>query len=540
MCSVLEGHLVTFKIRYAIAHLSHTTSIVMKHILFFFILIFSTFSLAVHAQEIHKCGTTAEDGMHIKQRMLENRATVNQVRSRNAVSYVPIRFIIMGTDSGSGYISETKCLEAICLLNEFYEDLDIIFYLKEFEYLNNSTVYNNAKCSTCDNFFSDYMDGRYNAMNMFIVNNAGAGAGGGITLGFYAPSVPGLPRDYIVIRKANLLDVDVTAHEVGHFFSLSHPFLGWEGAPYNDINPQPAPATAPSGQNPTERANGSNCTTAGDGICDTPADYLNAFSPSHSGNCEPYDGGALDPLGTPIDPQEENIMSYFRNCSEYVLTPQQIEAVLDDISSTKRFYLKIGNPAPTNGPIAGTPELTFPADGTQLDTYDGITLTWTAVSEATEYIVEIDNSSIFASPNFQRYFVSGTSLTVNLIEDAPYYWRVLAYNPVYTCEPFSETSFFRTGLLSATNEIAELERVSVSPNPVQYGEPILVTLSTLTSFDAKLEVVDMTGRVVFHEQLKIAGGQTALSIETGALQTGMYFIRLESASGVNSTKVIIQ
>jgi hypothetical protein len=50
----------------------------------------------------------------------------------------------------------------------------------------------------------------------------------------------------------------------------------------------------------------------------------------------------------------------------------------------------------------------------------------------------------------------------------------------------------------------------------------------------------MTGRVVFHEQLKIAGGQTALSIETGALQTGMYFIRLESASGVNSTKVIIQ
>ena len=102
----------------------------MRHLIVLLLLLPALF---IHSQTIHKCGTTAEDGMHIKQRMLENREDVSIVRSRNAVSYIPIRFIIMGTDAGSGYISETRCLEAICLLNEFYEDLGLIFYLKEFE-----------------------------------------------------------------------------------------------------------------------------------------------------------------------------------------------------------------------------------------------------------------------------------------------------------------------------------------------------------------------------------------------------------------------
>lgn len=509
----------------------------------FLLLLFFTPALA-WSQHIHGigCGTSVEDGALIKERLFANRADDYQhASSRNAVEYVPVRFNIVGTDNGGGYVSELRAFEAICLLNEYYEDLGLTFYFKEFTYINNSTLYNNAKCSSCELFLSSYMQDKYDAMNIFLLKNSGTIPSGGNSAGFYAPSTPNINRDYIVINNSSLLQVSVTPHEIGHFFSLSHPFFGWEPAPYNDINPQPAPNQSPSGFTPTERANGTNCNFAADGFCDTPPDYLNALSPNYSNNCSDYDGGALDPLGVEIDPQEENLMSYFNSCSNYILTPEQQEAVLDDVGSPGRFYLKLGNPAPTSGEITETATLQSPPNDADLDLYNGITLSWDAVPEATEYIVEVDVSPVFSTPNLQRFYVTGTSVTLDWIEDAPTYWRVMAFNPTNTCEPFSDPFFFRTGLVSSSVDIQELNSWNIFPNPIPSGQSLTLNVDASETFQAVVEVIDLTGRVVYRQAAQSfpAGGATR-SIPTGNLQPGLYTLKLQSQDGLSSKRFVVQ
>ncbi|MCH2142395.1 MAG: right-handed parallel beta-helix repeat-containing protein [Phycisphaerales bacterium] len=92
-------------------------------------------------------------------------------------------------------------------------------------------------------------------------------------------------------------------HEVGHYFNLRHTHSGWGGG---------------------ECVDGSNCASAGDGFCDTPAD------PNLSGvvdwdTCD-YVGDELDICGSglPYDPDTTNIMSYStKPCRDFLSSEQQ-------------------------------------------------------------------------------------------------------------------------------------------------------------------------------------------------------------------------
>lgn len=78
------------------------------------------------------------------------------------------------------------------------------------------------------------------------------------------------------------------AHEMGHFWGLPHTF-----------------------ENPgQELADGSNCTTAGDGICDTPADPYSGPDIEYVTDCI-FTWMGLDPNGDYYDPDVGNIMSYY-------------------------------------------------------------------------------------------------------------------------------------------------------------------------------------------------------------------------------------
>lgn len=80
-------------------------------------------------------------------------------------------------------------------------------------------------------------------------------------------------------------------HEMGHVFGLAHTFAG----------------------NGTENVDGSNCDTAGDGICDTPADPYNPALTDeidYQRGCEFIFEG-LDANGQYYQPDMGNIMSYY-------------------------------------------------------------------------------------------------------------------------------------------------------------------------------------------------------------------------------------
>lgn len=96
---------------------------------------------------------------------------------------------------------------------------------------------------------------------------------------------------FIVMEKG-CISPNTLAHEMGHYFGLSHTFAGG-----------------------TELVDGSNCLTAGDKICDTPADPFVDGDPLGiyvNSSCT-FTGLMKDANGDYYQPDVGNIMSYY-NC----------------------------------------------------------------------------------------------------------------------------------------------------------------------------------------------------------------------------------
>jgi hypothetical protein len=103
-------------------------------------------------------------------------------------------------------------------------------------------------------------------------------------------SLPG-GSETIFMTKGSALG-KTFAHETGHFFGLHHTFETSFGA---------------------ELVDGSNCTTAGDLVCDTPADPHGGNTPAPDCQLDPY---TKDANGDWYVPQIGNIMSYYSDdCS---------------------------------------------------------------------------------------------------------------------------------------------------------------------------------------------------------------------------------
>lgn len=128
-----------------------------------------------------------------------------------------------------------------------------------------------------------------NRINVFYVNSIEqpSGACGYAGLG----QIQELSSSGIVIEKTpSCCGQRTHSHELGHYFSLEHTFAG-------------------SG---TELADGSNCATAGDGICDTPADpYVHPSPMANYVNGCYFIYMGQDANGDYYDPIVGNIMSYY-------------------------------------------------------------------------------------------------------------------------------------------------------------------------------------------------------------------------------------
>ncbi len=101
-----------------------------------------------------------------------------------------------------------------------------------------------------------------------------------------------------------------------------------------------------------------------------------------------------------------------------------------------------------DGTASGSPGHSTPVDLTVLTTAPGATMlltpadgatgvataptfTWTAVADAVDYLIEVDDNSDFSSPEFSAT-VTGTSATpsTSLAADTHYYWRVTTEQPL--------------------------------------------------------------------------------------------------------------
>ena len=508
------------------------------------------FCSSLSAQKGNFCGTT-ETGA-ITKRLIENKKylATHPIFER-AITYVPIKFHIISTDAGTGGVKESAILDMLCGLNEFYAPMDIQFFAKGgYNYFNSTAAATDPQSPAGELQLKSKKVKQM--INIFLCQSfTKAGL-----LGYYTEGYPGYQNDFLVIKKSEVSSGAKTAeHEIGHFFSLLHPFNGWEDNDYdplvhgNPVNILTAPTMSsepPFNSIAIEFVDGTNCQTAGDLICDTPASYNFANSYWSSKGCVPLDNSVKDYHMQIVAPDVKNIMDYFAACSDYHFSNKQQDLIKTDLTNRKATFgnNKLNCTTTPNLNIITTNVLSPNIDsGKVIPNYGDIKLDWEDSPGATAYIVEIDGATNFASPAYKSAIVTASEWTApGLVKNKKYYWHVYPYNEYSTCAGWSKTYGFTTGQwVVSTNDIKELDSWKINPNPANRNSVATLELNSLLTFTADIIVSDITGKTVLvKNSIAIQDGAQTIEISTANLNAGMYLVQLRTETGIATQKLVIQ
>ncbi len=502
-----------------------------------------------YAQLSKICGTSASDFETVKARLIQNKTYLKEnkdiAKSRNAVTYVPIKFHLVAENDGSGRIGINRVLDQLCILNATFEEFELQFYLKDgINEVNNSAIFGTTS-SGRESLDMQFERDR-EAINVWILDDATPPNTilEGRVLGFYQPTF-----DWVVVDKDFVNGDGFTLiHELGHYFSLLHPFHGWgdEGAPPYDetFEGKPAPFYAPDPINfnrdriLTENADGSNCEIAGDMICDTAAEYL-YFTEMDNSRCR-YSKPMIDPKGELIIPDASLIMGYFLESCVNRFTAEQVALMKADLQTNERRSLRANTP-PTINTITTIPTLRDPIDRKVTANYNKVQLSWAATPNATSYLVEVDRVPSFNDSSIRLLTNTPSIVLEDLLEpDRNYFWRVKPYNAGYTCAFASSTERFETGISTAVSSISSINNWDLSPNPVRVNGELYTTIEASGPFDADLKIYSLTGKLIYQVAKRFAVGNTQITIPTELLSAGVYMIQLTNEKGINNKKIIVQ
>lgn len=274
----------------------------------------------------HECGVSAADGALIKNRMLNNRLKKAELlrrmenyklgRNNDSTFYIPIQWHVVGTStpnsSGSySYEQGEEILASLCATNEDYAKFGVEFYLNNApNYWRQSLLRFNDGAAMGSYWMGIYKDTVNTPVNIFL------GASTPDAGGYYTPNLDLIFLGTDVFRR----DYHALSHELGHFFTLPHTFLGWENRDYagfmtggsNQKQATPTIINSLHDQQsyqveniyrPNDGSGKENCQYAADGFCDTWPNYRFGPAMSGSGRCDDYNNTAIDAFGHLFNPE---------------------------------------------------------------------------------------------------------------------------------------------------------------------------------------------------------------------------------------------
>lgn len=272
------------------------------------------FQSNISSQEISECGVvetpeSLEFYENNKEQIIQfEQEYLNNLGARRSITSIPIKAHIIRTSSGTGGLTVSELNDAMNVMNAFYANANMQFYICDgINYIDNSTYYN------FDNADEATMTGAYNVtglINIYFANSATSSSGASVCGYAYYPGGP----DTIIMVNSCALNGSTLAHEMGHFFSLRHTHGG----------------TA------NELVDGSNCTTEGDYLCDTPADPTLSYTNVNS-SCV-YIGSDTDANGDTYVPDPNNVMSYSRKECRTFFSPQQYARLYATFHTTRNNF----------------------------------------------------------------------------------------------------------------------------------------------------------------------------------------------------------
>ena len=509
-----------------------------KQLLTLLLIIMTTFIFAQAPipTEFEPCGTAPVKSKWLKAYQ-KNPAAFQQYTRNSTTLYAGITLHAVGTTGGGSYVLYDRLMEGFCDLNKDFKDADIQFFIEgeintidSSGWLSHSSVLEGAEMMFANNV--------PNTLNCYVVSNPAGNAG------------YNLPYAGIALNKVAASGGSHTwSHEVGHNFSIQHPFLGWEGKIYSYNTPTPTTVTYDYTYFKdtliidtliidtafVELTDGSNCTFAADGFCDTSPDYL-----SFGGwACNAQGQSSIlqkDPNGVDFRSDATNIMTYSNDACVTSFTPQQIAAMRAYLQTERSAYLY--NQNPIRDSIGVSPTMLSPING-DIEQFNYVDLTWETVPHATHYVVQVSRLASFAVIAYNG-IVSDTSLLLTeLLNDKTYYWRVKAFNQGYTCAPISPVESFETRNIARTENINSIEDFRIYPTVLESGQLLNIEIESRKNLDANIAIYNIAGQRVLQQNLDINAGKNKAQIAIPMLSGGTYIVHIQTAEGVINEKVVV-
>ena len=277
------------------------------------IILFLTAAPFSHAQLLIKpkreCGTVVTEAQKRVELERAARGYDFLAPQLNRPYQIPLTIHIVRQTDGTGGFTLASLQVAMQDLNRLWLPIGIQFYQRgEVDYINDDLLFNLPD----QDFWRDVLrqtNPVANTVNVWFTNLAGLCG----QASFTSSSPQGILMDNACAGVA--ADPSTFAHEVGHYFDLYHTHETAFGV---------------------ECPSGSNCSTAGDRFCDTPADPLLNFGGNVTAACL-WTGSAAVPMGCdpmiPYNPPTRNVMSYSRATCSILFTGSQNSKALNTLTT---------------------------------------------------------------------------------------------------------------------------------------------------------------------------------------------------------------
>ncbi len=394
--------------------------------------------------------------------------------------------ILRNDDGTNAAMSDVALANNLERMASFYRPHNICFTFVGRDFIDNTQW--NTNYTTADIGAMHAINPHNDAIDIYVHQKNFQGSGG---------NSYSIPSAFCSVAAPSSFNFE---HELGHCLGLSHTFETASG---------------------TECPDGSNCASAGDLVCDTPADFSgsenNNSGCSYTGNQTVNCNGGTFSYTPPLN----NIMSYWWFCyGEF--TDGQANRMYNTINSTAMLQDRL---TPVDRAISNATLTGEVAVGAQNSIRIG------NIGGAGDVLMDAGARGICNAGKFIR-LEPGTRMAPTSADGILLIINDLCsgvlFNPP---QPIAERQ-------PQSRSTAAGEALEVFPNPFTHHLRVRAHLDPTTT-DAALRLYDASGQLIRETYMPCtAPGQIDETIDVSALPAGAYFLQLQHAKGIKTHRVI--